>query len=88
MYCDVTGGALPAARDQCYTGAKWWDMRRDLQSAVTYWRGGELGVRDYVASVRGPKAHAVWSARDPAPFVADLVASGRKAAAGWRRASP
>ncbi len=79
MYSDLVGLPIPDDRVQRYTGAKWWDVRRDLQSAVSYWRSGELTVAQYLASVRGPKSHAVWSMRDPLPFVADLAATARKA---------
>lgn len=71
-YCDAAGLDLPAAREQRYLGTKWLDVRRDLQAAVVARRRGELTARSWVRSLRGPKAHAIWSGRDPMPFVADL----------------
>ena len=76
-YCDALGLPLPEDREQRYTGAKWIDLRHDLQSALYYWRAGRLSLREWLTSVRGQKAYAVLSLRDPIPFLADL----------WRAAS-
>jgi predicted ATP-grasp superfamily ATP-dependent carboligase len=71
-YRDAAG--LPVHRSrQRYVGTKWLDVRRDLQAAFVRHRRGELSVRDWAASLRGPKAHAIWSARDPLPFAVDLA---------------
>jgi predicted ATP-grasp superfamily ATP-dependent carboligase len=72
-YCDAAGLALPAAREQRYVGTKWLDLRRDAQAAVVANRRGELSWAEWVRSLRGPKAHAIWSRRDPVPFAVDLV---------------
>ncbi len=77
MYCDLTGRDLPIGRQQSYGGVKWIHLRRDLQSAVTYWRRGELTLRDWWRSCKGPKAYALWSRRDPKPFFADIWESLR-----------
>jgi D-aspartate ligase len=74
MYCDLLGLPLPQAREQRYGTAKWVHLRRDLQSALYYWRRGELTLRDWARSWRGPKAFALFSLRDPRPFLSD----------GWR----
>ena len=47
-------------------------LRRDLQSAMYYMRRGELSVVDWVRTLRGPKAYALFSWSDPGPFVSDL----------------
>jgi len=71
-YCDAAG--LPVPRTpQRYVGAKWVDVRRDLQAAYVGHRNGSLTVRDWAASLRGPRAHAIWSASDPLPFAVDLA---------------
>jgi predicted ATP-grasp superfamily ATP-dependent carboligase len=80
MYCDVVGAPLPANRKQSYGNAKWLDLRRDVQSAVYYWRRNELTARQWLRSIRGPKTHAVISARDPRPFVYELGYAVAKAA--------
>ncbi len=73
MYCDAIGRALPAGRQQQYGEVKWIHLRRDLQSAWVTRRRGQLTLRQWWRSVRGPKAFAVFSWRDPVPFVFDLV---------------
>jgi predicted ATP-grasp superfamily ATP-dependent carboligase len=89
-YCDAAGLPLPANRTQRYGRAKWLDMRRDFQAFVVARRNGELTLRGWIASIRGPKAHAIWSSRDPMPFMTDITASvvgeGRKAVRRWRAA--
>jgi predicted ATP-grasp superfamily ATP-dependent carboligase len=72
-YCDAAGLPLPATREQQFVGTKWLDLRRDLQAAVVARRRGDLSIREWGRSVRGPKAHAIWSRRDPMPFAVDVV---------------
>jgi predicted ATP-grasp superfamily ATP-dependent carboligase len=71
MYCDLLGLPLPADREQRYVGAKWIHERRDLQSALYYWRKGDLTLGGWLASWRGRKAHALFSLTDPGPFLSD-----------------
>ncbi|MCP4036532.1 MAG: carboxylate--amine ligase [bacterium] len=72
MYCDALGLPLPENRTQAFTGVKWVDLRHDLQSAFVYWRRGQLSLRDWASSWRGRKAHAIFSWRDPKPFLYDV----------------
>ncbi len=72
MYCDAIGRPLPANLEQKYDGVKWVYLRRDLQSALYYWRRGELTLREWWQSWRGRKAYVLFSWTDPAPFWADL----------------
>jgi D-aspartate ligase len=82
MYCDVVGLPLPEAKlEQRYVGAKWIYFGRDIRSALHYWRRGELSVRGWLTSLRGPKVDAVFSWRDPAPFWFDLR---RAVTLAWR----
>jgi hypothetical protein len=67
-----------------YQGAKWIYWRHDFQSALYYWRKGQLTLRDWWRSWRGPKTSAVFSRRDPAPFLADLFQS-LALFLGWRK---
>ncbi len=87
MYCDTVGAALPDQRTQTYGDVKWIHLRRDLQSAVYWWRKGDLGPGDWYRSVKGPKAFAMWSLKDPIPFFADLARTMRVAASGKGRRS-
>jgi predicted ATP-grasp superfamily ATP-dependent carboligase len=82
MYCDALGWPLPASRTQTFRGTKWIHLRRDVQSALYHWTRGELTLRDWVGSWRGPMVDALFSWHDPVPFWADL---GRTAAAAASR---
>jgi D-aspartate ligase len=84
-YCDVLGLPLPAGLEQRYLGAKWIDDRRDLQSALHYWRRGELTLGDWRTSLRGRKVHAVMARQDPAPFAFELKQATAKGASRLRR---
>jgi D-aspartate ligase len=80
-YRDAAG--LPTPRTpQRYLGAKWVDVRRDLQAAYVGHRNGSLTVRDWASSLKGPRAHAIWSPSDPMPFAVDLA---HATATGQRR---
>jgi D-aspartate ligase len=89
-YCDALGLPLPAQREQHYGGAKWVDVRRDAQAVMVARRQGTGSVRQWLGWMRGPKAHAIWSRDDPAPFVADMVGAtltGARMLAARRRPS-
>ncbi len=82
MYCDALGLPLPQSRQQTYGGVKWIHLRRDLQASFVKWRRGDLTVRDWWTSVRGPKVYAVFSLRDPLPFLYDILDTIRIAIRG------
>ncbi len=75
QYCELAGLPLPADRVQQYTGVKWIYLRRDFQSALYYWRRGELTLKGWWDSWRGRKGFAIFSLSDPLPFLADLFRS-------------
>ena len=77
MYCDLVVRACPRAASQTYGHAKWIYWRRDLQSALYYFRRGELTLADWLRSWRGRKFAAVFSWSDPAPFLSDVVRAFR-----------
>jgi D-aspartate ligase len=79
MYCDLLGMPLPEQREQKYVGAKWIDLRHDFQSALYYWRKGELTLGEWWRSWQGKKAYAYFAADDLRPFMYDLFAAFRKA---------
>lgn len=90
-YCDALGLPLPEGREQRYLGAKWVDLRRDAQAVSVARRQGGITVREWAAWLRGPKAHAIWSPSDPAPFVVDLAQATRTGLRRWgavRRDTP
>lgn len=72
MYCDALGLPLPTGLEQRYLGVKWIDLRHDIQSALHYYRRGQLTLGAWYRSWRGRKAFAVFSWSDPLPFWADV----------------
>ncbi len=52
-------------------GRKWICWKRDLASALTYWRRGELSIPDWLRSLRGRKRSADIMFRDPLPTLCD-----------------
>ena len=72
-YCDTVGLPLPPNLEQKYGGIKWIDFTRDFQSALHYWRRGDLTLKELLRSWRGRKTYAVFSWTDPAPFWWDLL---------------
>ena len=72
VYCDLVGMPLPPARQQNYLGVKWISLVTDMLSSVQLWRSGELTVMEWLKSLKGKKHYAIWSLRDPMPFVGQL----------------
>jgi D-aspartate ligase len=85
VYRDALGLPLPEAREQRYAGVKWVHARRDLQAAVYQWRRGELTLREWARSWRGPRVDALFSWSDPVPFWADLGHTALEFARGRKR---
>ena len=72
-YLNVQNLPLPDSLTQQYLGVKWIHILSDLRSAHHYWRKGELTFGDWLHSLRGRKCYAVWSWRDPKPFLCLLA---------------
>lgn len=87
MYRDALGLPLPENRQQQFRGVKWIFLRHDFQSAVYYWLQGELSFRAWLRSLRGPKTFAIFSWRDPLPFVFDCLHTLRRALSSEGRKS-
>lgn len=75
MYCDLIGLPHPVEREQQYRGVKWVHLMRDLQASWYYWRSGSLTLRGWLDSMRGEKAFAIISLRDPRPFLSAVLAA-------------
>ncbi len=91
MYCDLLKLPLPTARAQRPARCKWIYLRKDLQSAWYHWRRGQLSLAAWWRSVRGRKVSAVFSWRDPLPFLADFwnaVVKPRPTRRGELRSAP
>jgi D-aspartate ligase len=69
MYCDAVGLPLPFDRQQRYLEVTWLHIIRDLQASAYHWARGELTMRDWLRSLRGPRTYAIASWSDPWPFV-------------------
>lgn len=78
MYCDLAGLPSPNAGTQTYRGAKWIYWRQDLRSAFHYWKRGELTLGEWMRTLAGRKACAVFSWYDPLPFFADWLGTAAK----------
>ena len=76
---------LPDKREQKYLGVKWLQIRTDLMSSYYYWKKGELTIRDYFKSVQGKKFFAVFSFKDPKPFLAEIATGLKMLFDGLRR---
>jgi predicted ATP-grasp superfamily ATP-dependent carboligase len=74
MYCHAVGLPLPEGRIQKFVGAKWIYLRQDVQSSLFYLGSGELSLRQWWKTVQGQKRFALFSWRDPGPFVGDIIA--------------
>jgi len=85
MYCELTGAPLPENRTQDDSTIKWIYFRRDLQSAVKYWRNGELTLRQWCQSLRGRKVDALFHLKDLRPFLGDWWRAFKNAVLGKRR---
>lgn len=72
-YCDAVGRPLPPHLVQQYRGAKWIYWRRDVQSALHYWRRGKITLKVWWNSWRGCTVDALFCWRDPVPFLSDLL---------------
>jgi D-aspartate ligase len=70
-YCDAVGLPRPERLDQRYTDLQWIYFGRDVRSAAYHWRRRELSLIEWWRSWRGRKVDAVFSRRDPLPFVLD-----------------
>lgn len=86
MYCDMAGLPLPEHRlRQTFVGGKWIDDLADFRSAHYRWRHGDLTVWEWLRSLAGRKHHAIWSLRDPAPFVLEVAEFlWSRAGVAWR----
>ncbi len=77
-------------------GVKWLYFHNDLKSVLQQRREEGLSLAQYVRSLRGVRAYAVWSGDDPGPFVSNLLLrarmllrkAARKVQAAIRRLAP
>jgi len=68
QYLDLTG-QRPAPRREPVEGVKWLESIADFHSFRQYHERGELGVKDWVNSLRGARVFALFAWDDPLPFL-------------------
>lgn len=73
MYCDALGMPVPTYTINQSGGTKWISLRRDIMASVEYHARGDLSFRDWLNSIKGVKTFAVFSIRDPLPFIFDFA---------------
>lgn len=64
---------LPVPRQRAAPGVRWVRLLTDLPTAIVQIRAGDLGVRDYLRSLRGADVEAVFMRADPLPGLAELA---------------
>jgi D-aspartate ligase len=62
----------------------WTHMHADLLYTAVEERGPDWSWREFIRSYTGPWVDAVWSSKDPLPFLAQCAGTFRKAAQGVR----
>ena len=70
-YCDLAGKA-PYQAETKEQKTVWVFMVRDLSSALTYIRNGQMTFRELIKSYRLKKIEATWSLADPFPLLGFL----------------
>ena len=68
QYRDLTG-QRPAPSREPAEGVKWLESIADFHSFKQYHERGELGVRDWVKSLKGARVFALFAWDDPLPFL-------------------
>jgi D-aspartate ligase len=71
LYRDQLG--LPVAATTARTGVRWIRLTTDLPNAARDMRAGRVKVGEYLKSLRGVDVEAVFSARDPLPWVYEFL---------------
>lgn len=66
-YLDLTGQEVPAYRQ--VDGVRWMFGIQDVRSAVRMWRRGELGLSEWLRSLRGVRSGAVMARDDWMPAI-------------------
>jgi predicted ATP-grasp superfamily ATP-dependent carboligase len=76
-YADLVGAHIQRPLDYI-VGVKWLSFGNDFRSFVRSYRpSGELGVAEWLRSLRGPKVYDVFAWDDPLPFLAGLANYGK-----------
>lgn len=71
LFADQLGQPVPTVRAR--PGVSWIRLLTDVPTAAMEVSAGRLDIRDYLRSVRGVDAEAVFSLRDPLPFFMEVA---------------
>jgi D-aspartate ligase len=64
---------LPVARTTARSGVRWIRLATDLPNAARDMRAGSVKLAEYARTLRGVDVEAVFSARDPLPWLYELA---------------
>ena len=70
-YLDMLGESVK--RNGFMPGVNWIRMVTDIPTAFGELVRGRMSFSDYIDSLKGKKQFAVWSVKDPLPFLAELL---------------
>jgi predicted ATP-grasp superfamily ATP-dependent carboligase len=73
LYSDQVGGSPPSPPPRARPGVRWKRFVTDAPTAALELAARRLSPAAYARSLRGPRAEAVFSARDPIPAIAELA---------------
>jgi predicted ATP-grasp superfamily ATP-dependent carboligase len=73
LYSDQMEGRPPSPPPRARPGVRWRRLVTDLPTAAVELAARRLSPGTYIRSLRGPRAEAVFSARDPVPALAELA---------------
>lgn len=76
-------GQTVSAQPNAWRGV-WLHLHADLLYTAVQERGPDWSWGDFIRSYRGPWVDAVWSSRDPMPFLAQWASTMRRAVRGVR----
>lgn len=72
-YCDLIGQSISQLDHPAHIGSvKWVNEWSEYRSARFYRKRGDLTLKEWYTSLRGPKKYALFSLSDPLPFVFTL----------------
>ncbi len=83
-WSDYVAGRPERARPNGWPGV-WIHLHADILYSTLYRRHDPVGLADFLAPYGRPKTYAVWSARDPLPFLTEWSRTASAGVSGlWR----
>ncbi|WP_350344704.1 carboxylate--amine ligase [Proteinivorax tanatarense] len=69
MYKDLVGEPLKPKAIKDDTNVHFWYAYEDILAIRNYLKTGQLSLKDILVSLKHRKAYAIWSVKDPIPFI-------------------